>query len=162
MERGRGSAKGKRLPHYINDPVVNRLTAPENKLYRPHINFGKAVAILLGELTGMAACSFVVAMWFRHKAVFGMQEKSILWIFAVVYGIVQFFVFAVALKYILIWLVRVYQRYAKAETRLKCCFTPSCSEYAILAIKKYGALVGVIKTANRLFRCHPPGGIDYP
>ncbi|MGI6401706.1 MAG: membrane protein insertion efficiency factor YidD [Thermoguttaceae bacterium] len=62
----------------------------------------------------------------------------------------------------MIWFIRVYQRYAKAETRLRCCYTPSCSEYAILALRKYGALIGGFKTVRRLLRCGPPGGIDYP
>ncbi|MBU5417691.1 membrane protein insertion efficiency factor YidD [Anaerobutyricum soehngenii] len=66
------------------------------------------------------------------------------------------------MKYILIWFIRVYQRYAKSETRLRCCYTPSCSEYAILALKKYGLVIGSIKAFKRLLRCGPPGGIDYP
>lgn len=71
--------------------------------------------------------------------------------------------FVLCLRYILIWSVKVYQAYAKAETRIRCCFTPSCSDYAILAIKKYGAVIGGIKTISRLQRCHAPnGGEDYP
>jgi putative membrane protein insertion efficiency factor len=66
------------------------------------------------------------------------------------------------LRLVLIWLVKVYQHYAKSETRLRCCFEPSCSEYAVLVLKKYGTVVGIIKTIHRLRRCHPPGGIDYP
>jgi hypothetical protein len=69
---------------------------------------------------------------------------------------------AIFLRKILIWLITVYQATAKIETRLRCCFEPSCSEYAILAIKKYGVFKGVNKSIKRLKRCHPPGGIDYP
>lgn len=38
----------------------------------------------------------------------------------------------------------------------------SCSQYAILALQKYGLLIGSIKAVRRLLRCGPPGGIDYP
>jgi putative membrane protein insertion efficiency factor len=45
-----------------------------------------------------------------------------------------------------------------------CRFTPSCSEYARLAVRRYGALRGGGKAVGRLLRCHPwhPGGVDYP
>jgi len=43
-----------------------------------------------------------------------------------------------------------------------CRFYPSCSEYARDAVRKYGALRGVLLTLRRLGRCHPwhPGGYD--
>jgi len=45
-----------------------------------------------------------------------------------------------------------------------CKFHPSCSEYAVLAIRKHGVVVGLGKAAWRLLRCHPwsAGGVDYP
>lgn len=46
-----------------------------------------------------------------------------------------------------------------------CCrFTPTCSQYCILAIKKYGLIVGALKTIWRILRCNPfnPGGYDPP
>ena len=47
--------------------------------------------------------------------------------------------------------------------RCNCLFVPNCSEYMILAIKKYGAYKGVRKGISRLLRCHEPnGGEDYP
>ena len=81
------------------------------------------------------------------------------WMAFVILSIATFLIF---LKKILIWLIKVYQNRAKFETRLRCCYEPSCSEYAILAIEKYGAIPGAIKTIKRLKRCHPPGGVDYP
>ena len=146
----------------FRSPVINRLTAPENKLYRPQINFAKAVGVTIGTIAGTAGISSLIAILFRNTGLSGFETKSWLRAFFEVYGILQIFVFVLALRYIMIWFVRVYQRYAKSETRLRCCFTPSCSEYAILALKKYGALIGGIKTVRRLLRCRPPGGIDYP
>jgi putative membrane protein insertion efficiency factor len=45
-----------------------------------------------------------------------------------------------------------------------CRFTPSCSEYFILAVRKYGPLRGAWKGAGRICRCVPwqPGGYDPP
>ena len=63
----------------------------------------------------------------------------------------------------LIWCVHLYQNKASDATRLKCVFEPSCSEYMILAVNKYGFFRGVYKGIRRLQRCHPPnGGKDYP
>ena len=44
-----------------------------------------------------------------------------------------------------------------------CKFHPSCSQYAIDAMKKYGLVRGSYKAARRLLRCHPwsHGGVDY-
>ena len=70
---------------------------------------------------------------------------------------------AIISKHALIWFIHVYQHYAPDEIRLKCVFEPSCSEYMILAVQKYGVMKGVIKGADRLLRCHPPnGGKDEP
>ena len=64
---------------------------------------------------------------------------------------------------ILIWFVMIYQRYAPDHVRQACVFNPSCSNYMILCIKKYGAVRGCIKGIKRLSRCHRPnGGDDYP
>lgn len=42
-----------------------------------------------------------------------------------------------------------------------CRFTPTCSEYAIEAIKKYGPFNGLWLAVKRLSRCHPWGGKGY-
>jgi putative membrane protein insertion efficiency factor len=45
-----------------------------------------------------------------------------------------------------------------------CKFHPSCSEYAVLAIRKDGVARGLARAGWRLLRCHPwaAGGVDYP
>lgn len=59
--------------------------------------------------------------------------------------------------------VRFYQRTASNTLRQTCRFTPSCSEFMILAVKKYGTFKGIKKGIERICRCHSPnGGIDYP
>ena len=74
--------------------------------------------------------------------------------------VLTFFVF---LKPFFIVTVLNYQKFAPEELRRSCLFTPTCSEYMLLAIDKYGFIKGVIKGVKRLLRCHPPnGGVDYP
>lgn len=60
-------------------------------------------------------------------------------------------------------LVRGYQRHAAPGLRAACRYTPSCSEYAIGAVEKYGALRGSRRALIRFRRCRAPyGGIDEP
>ena len=69
----------------------------------------------------------------------------------------------VRMKQCVICLVRMYQYFAPAEIRNKCRFEPSCSEYMIQAIEKYGFVKGVCKGINRLGRCNiDHGGYDAP
>ncbi len=65
---------------------------------------------------------------------------------------------------ILIGLVRVYQYTLSPLLGPHCRFVPSCSEYFILAVRKYGALSGTLRGIWRICRCHPfhPGGYDPP
>ena len=45
-----------------------------------------------------------------------------------------------------------------------CRFVPTCSEYARLAVIKYGVVVGLWRAGGRVLRCQPfhPGGVDLP
>lgn len=59
--------------------------------------------------------------------------------------------------------IRLYQRYAPEHVRQRCAMTPTCSEYAVLAILKYGMLKGCLMTHNRLrHRCNGTPITDYP
>ena len=63
---------------------------------------------------------------------------------------------------LLLKLIRFYRKYL-SPTRPPCCrFVPTCSEYAMQAITKYGALKGSWLALRRLLRCHPfhKGGYD--
>jgi len=66
------------------------------------------------------------------------------------------------MKNLLVSLIRVYQRYISPLKRPSCRFYPTCSEYSIQAIQKYGVIKGGWKSAVRILKCHPfhPGGYD--
>lgn len=60
--------------------------------------------------------------------------------------------------------VRFYQKAISPWLGANCRFHPSCSQYTIEAIEKYGVVRGIIKGAYRILRCNPwnPGGDDPP
>jgi len=60
--------------------------------------------------------------------------------------------------------VRFYQLAIGPLLGQHCRFEPSCSNYFIQAVEKYGAIVGAWKGTLRILRCHPfhPGGYDPP
>lgn len=58
-------------------------------------------------------------------------------------------------------LVLFYQRCISPLTPPSCRFTPTCSQYALEALRKYGALRGTWLAIRRLLRCHPWGGSGY-
>jgi len=67
------------------------------------------------------------------------------------------------IKKIAIFAILLYQRFAPNEIRSRCLFVPSCSNYTIMALEKYGFVIGSIKAIGRFSRCrHPNGGEDYP
>ena len=59
-------------------------------------------------------------------------------------------------------LIRGYQRFVSPALPPSCRFHPSCSQYALEAVTRHGALKGGWLAARRLARCHPfhPGGFD--
>ena len=61
-----------------------------------------------------------------------------------------------------IFLIKVWQRTFSQVLPPSCRFTPSCSQYGVEALQKYGALKGGWLTLKRLGRCQPfhPGGYD--
>ncbi len=59
------------------------------------------------------------------------------------------------MKKLLIKAVRFYQKYI-SPSRPPCCrFIPTCSQYALEALEKYGALKGGWLALKRILRCHP-------
>ena len=59
------------------------------------------------------------------------------------------------MKKLLLSLIGFYQRHISPCTPPSCRFTPTCSQYAIEAINKYGVLKGGWLAIKRLCRCHP-------
>jgi putative membrane protein insertion efficiency factor len=60
--------------------------------------------------------------------------------------------------------IRLYQRLISPALPARCKYHPSCSQYAVGAIRQHGVLKGSLKACWRLLRCNPwsHGGVDYP
>lgn len=64
------------------------------------------------------------------------------------------------MKYFLVGIIKIYQLIPFNSHNL-CRFTPTCSEYMIDAIKKYGSIKGLYLGIKRVLRCHPKGKSGY-
>ncbi|MEQ8223810.1 MAG: membrane protein insertion efficiency factor YidD [Candidatus Eremiobacterota bacterium] len=66
------------------------------------------------------------------------------------------------MKLILIKFIRFYQKYISCYMPPVCRFHPSCSEYAVQSLEKYGIIRGGLKATWRILRCNPfcRGGHD--
>ncbi|MBE6956252.1 MAG: membrane protein insertion efficiency factor YidD [Ruminococcaceae bacterium] len=59
------------------------------------------------------------------------------------------------MKALLLWLIRLYRSYISPNRPPCCRFIPTCSQYALEAVEKYGAWKGGWLALKRLCRCHP-------
>ncbi len=68
----------------------------------------------------------------------------------------------IKMKKILIVLIRFYRKYISPIKGTKCPYFPTCSEYGMEAIEKYGAIKGGFLAIYRIIRCNPfsKGGYD--
>ena len=66
------------------------------------------------------------------------------------------------MKKLLLWLISFYRRNISPMKPPCCRFIPTCSEYALEAVEKYGALKGGLMALRRVLKCHPfhKGGYD--
>jgi len=65
-------------------------------------------------------------------------------------------------KIIIIFFIKIYKRFISPILPDSCRFYPSCSQYAIDAVQRHGAVKGGMMTAYRIIRCNPfnKGGYD--
>ena len=67
------------------------------------------------------------------------------------------------MKYVLLWMIRFYRKYLSGmKGGCTCKYYPTCSQYGLEAIEKYGALQGGALAVWRILRCNPfsKGGYD--
>ena len=126
-------------------------------LSRPRINF----IVLLCIVAVSEWCIRIFAAWLYMK---WASSSCLLISYHLCYGISSLLFFAIFGRWIAIGCILLYQRYAPESVRRKCCCKPTCSEYAILAFRKYGLFIGGYKTYIRLFHTCRSGRyvIDYP
>ena len=59
--------------------------------------------------------------------------------------------------------IRIYRRVISPAIPARCKYHPTCSQYAVDAVRRYGVIRGVVLAAWRLLRCNPwsHGGVDF-
>ncbi len=129
-----------------------RSSAYIRKLKRPPISWIKVILYLLIP-------SFVLAAFVASLIYCGLPTM----VSAAVAAVALLVYILLTLKQAVIYMIKIYQRYAPDSLRNKCRFEPSCSEYMIHAIEKYGLIKGLPKGIRRLKRCNiDGGGFDFP
>lgn len=137
----------------FNDERDPRSLAYVRKLKRPKVSLVK-ILLLFVFLPAVTLAVLIVSL--LH---FGLPKPTILFIAAILLTAY----ILLAAKRMFINAIKLYQRYAPASLRNKCRFEPSCSEYMILAVEKYGLIKGVQRGVERLKRCNiDGGGFDFP
>jgi len=66
------------------------------------------------------------------------------------------------MRYVLIWVIKLYQYFISPLLGNNCRFYPSCSAYSMEAFELHGLIKGFYLSVRRLLKCHPfhEGGID--
>lgn len=67
------------------------------------------------------------------------------------------------MKKVVIFFIQLYRKYISPLKKYPTCrYIPTCSEYAVQAVEKYGAMKGIVMAIKRILRCNPfsEGGYD--
>jgi putative component of membrane protein insertase Oxa1/YidC/SpoIIIJ protein YidD len=132
------------------------------ELHRPDTRVKTFVIWLLTTESLGLAIAFFTGILFKELEFFSrFSFYPSVWQF---YSCGSAIAFAVRLRKLLVIAVELYQRYAPEEIRRRCTLMPTCSEYAILALRKYGVIVGLYRIYVRLTRTCKGGEyrMDYP
>lgn len=125
-------------------------------IIRPDINSKRVILLSLLRLILLAG---LIVLAYVANSLWGVP----LW--AGWLGVLAVFIVMVAVsgKRACIKCILLYQKHAPERVRASCVFEPSCSNYTMIAIEKYGVIKGIWKGIGRLRRCHSPnGGVDNP
>lgn len=128
-----------------NDP---RSTSYKRVIIRPKIKWHTFVSWFFCPILCILASFYLLR-------IFDIVPNCYYWITVAVCTLIYLICTA---NWLVVFGIKVYQRYAPTEIRMKCRFEPSCSEYMIAVIEKYGLIRGVKRGFNRLNRCNVRGG----
>lgn len=145
MDRCRAEyVKQRKLERFVNQRGLHK---PKTKKWQ--------VALLTLLTPFLLLCAVLFSF---HLQICGIYK----WITLV---ISLFFIFEWHIRFCLIQTVKCYQHYAKEKTRRRCMCVPSCSEYAILCLKKiFPLFIALIKIRRRLYKTCKGGDyrLDFP
>lgn len=136
---------------YRNYGVDNEITSVAKRLYRPKIFF-KTLGIVI-SFSFLLIGQGIIMDYSTSTSTFELFKDGM---------ICLVFTLFVLLDFIGLFLICVYQKFASASTRSRCVYRPSCSNFAKLAIWKYGIFIALPLILLRFHKCGKKGGIDFP
>lgn len=152
VDESRGKSLEKALQIFYEKQGINR----NNTLPRPDVDLRS------GAIRAVFTIAFLICFYLFVSHIAGMLNLPGSAAAGINITVTCVLIMAFS-KRMLIWGIHLYQKYAPDHIRESCVFEPSCSEYMLIALGKYGALKGTYKGIKRLCRCHyPNGGIDKP
>ena len=167
----RRSSKKEEFPSQFEQDIAESYCC-YRKLYRPNADIKKTVKYILFVAVFSFFLVFLIHIAFKKYDVYShlplvflniYQKYPVLYFLLFYFGLNAFLVL-ILIRKIAIWAIRLYQHYAPEDVRRRCLFMPTCSEYTILVIQKYGIVIGLYKAYIRLFKkCRGSiYRIDYP
>jgi putative component of membrane protein insertase Oxa1/YidC/SpoIIIJ protein YidD len=127
-------------------------------LNRPDTSILRVAKYMVSFVAVDTFVALVASVFCKNYLHLSLSSLVILFLTCAIFGLLLVF------KKAIIGLVKLYQHYAPDRIRRKCLFKPTCSEYMILALEKYGLIKGLYKGIYRVvFRCRGfVYSIDYP
>lgn len=131
-------------------------------LYRPEITYLQVIVkwlayflVVFGVTRGMlfvldleSVKGCLLSVWPSLATVLHYLASHVVWVVLAA----LLLAWLLAMRWILIDCVKLYQHYASDEVRGRCVLMPRCSEFAILALRKYGLVIGLYLTYLRVFK----------
>lgn len=142
----------------ITNYKINHLLSAEVTLYRPKFVVLKILGFI-GVLLLLVLGAFGETIFVAHGG--NIEECSPHEFLVVVLFWGAFFVALMSAQFSIL-MIQLYQRYASASTRLRCRCIPSCSQYALIAFKKYGMSYGCYKMLYHLKMCERAPFYEFP
>jgi len=155
----RYSSKNEEMPSQFEQDISEAYVC-NRQISRPDLNIWKAikkvsiftlVTVLLALILNYIFYLFGLFTFLPIEIQKFQSDNPKLFFFLFTAGL-GFLAFLFFLRNILIGIVELYQHYASEDVRRRCLFKPTCSEYTILALKKYGVIIGLYKAYIRIFK----------
>ncbi len=148
-----------RMPSQVEQDIAEWYVL-QRPLSRPDTSYKKAALCIALFVAVNILLAVTLFFLFERFGVFSYMPDPLISfkahhqiLFPLLFGLLIFCIGGIIMcKRAIIGAIRLYQRYAPEDIRRRCLFKPTCSEYAILAVQKYGVIRGLFKAYIRLFK----------
>lgn len=141
----------------MTDEEFVRWYCTKRKLTRPKTNWKDLARLILSMVVCYLIVSSTILFLFANHGLGGfiIVTQSLLYIFVII--------LLLFLKPILVTSVLLYQHYASEQLRKSCVCMPTCSEYALICLRKYNTIKAIILIYRRLTKgCKGSYHVDFP